>query len=131
MILDETSWKTLLKSSLLDAIQNAQRLMHGQSNSKGFWPSIPMSNDEQEIYLTLAKLALIGEEVGEAVSAVRKNLIREEDAEAGQDTLEVELADILIRCFDLAHWHRIDLMRAVMRKMAKNSSRPYRHGKNS
>ncbi len=39
-----------------------------------------------------------------------------------------ELADILIRCFDLAGYLGIDLDEAVRVKMAHNATRPHRHG---
>jgi len=41
-----------------------------------------------------------------------------------------ELADILIRCGDLAGALGIDLERAVKEKMAYNATRPFKHGKN-
>lgn len=40
-----------------------------------------------------------------------------------------ELADIVIRVFDLAGRENIDLERAIEEKMAFNKTRPFRHGK--
>lgn len=45
------------------------------------------------------------------------------------DGIPAELADIVIRCFDFAHEHGIDLDRAVKLKMAYNATRPYKHGR--
>lgn len=45
------------------------------------------------------------------------------------DGIPAELADIIIRCFDFAHEHGIDLDRAVALKMAYNATRPYKHGR--
>lgn len=42
---------------------------------------------------------------------------------------DIEIADILIRCFDLAGRLGIDLEGAVQRKMDYNTSRPPLHGK--
>lgn len=39
-----------------------------------------------------------------------------------------EIADIIIRCFDFAGEHGIDIERAVEEKMAYNKSRPFKHG---
>jgi NTP pyrophosphatase (non-canonical NTP hydrolase) len=39
-----------------------------------------------------------------------------------------EIADIIIRCFDFAGEHGIDIGRAVIEKMAHNKSRSFKHG---
>lgn len=68
----------------------------------------------------LAKLGLIASEVGEAVQAIQH----------GDDSaFEFELADILIRVFDLAGSEYIQLGPVVLRKMQINRKRPYLHGK--
>ena len=66
-----------------------------------------------------ADLALIHSEVSEALEAFRK---------ADADGFDLELADIFIRLVGLSHGLGIDLGNAVERKMAKNSTRAYRHG---
>lgn len=48
----------------------------------------------------------------------------------GLNLEEEEMADILIRVFDLAGQRGIDLGRAVLVKMQYNSTRPHKHGKN-
>jgi NTP pyrophosphatase (non-canonical NTP hydrolase) len=63
----------------------------------------------------LEALALIASEVGEAVNECRG----EEPTEAFGE----ELADILLRTFDLAQWQGIDLEAAILRKMAINEQR--------
>lgn len=68
----------------------------------------------------LAKLALIGSEVGEAVHAIQHG-------ESGQ--FQEELADIVIRILDLCGSEEIDLGDVLLKKMMKNRSRPYMHGK--
>jgi len=47
----------------------------------------------------------------------------------GLNLEEEELADIIIRVLDLAGQRNIDLGRAVLVKMAYNSTRPHKHGK--
>lgn len=42
--------------------------------------------------------------------------------------IPIELADVLIRIFDICGRYKIDLESAVKRKMAYNETRPHRHG---
>jgi NTP pyrophosphatase (non-canonical NTP hydrolase) len=63
----------------------------------------------------LEALALIASEVGEAVNECR--------GEAPTEAFGEELADILLRTFDLARWQGIDLEAAILRKMAINEQR--------
>jgi NTP pyrophosphatase (non-canonical NTP hydrolase) len=91
------------------------------------------------------KLMLIVSELGEACEALRKGKrfseseyimaqvsgvpqgeIFEQDV---KDTFEDELADVLIRTFDLMASMGIDVDFHVLNKMRYNESRPYKHGK--
>jgi NTP pyrophosphatase (non-canonical NTP hydrolase) len=65
-------------------------------------------------------IALIHSELSEALEAYRKN--------RGVDAIAEELADIVIRVGDLCGYLGIDLEDAVVRKMAYNETRPWRHG---
>ena len=40
-----------------------------------------------------------------------------------------ELADVVIRCFDMADYYGINLEAAIIEKMEFNKTRPYKHGK--
>lgn len=71
--------------------------------------------------VVLAQLAKIASEVGECVEVVQKS--REYDG------LAEELADIVIRTMDLAAFMDFKLGTAVAKKMAKNETRSYKHGK--
>lgn len=71
--------------------------------------------------MTLAQLAKIAGEVGEAVEAIQKD--------KGPDDFAEELADIIIRTLDLAAVACLSIGEAVAKKMAFNESRPYKHGK--
>ena len=64
-------------------------------------------------------LALIHAEVSEALEADRKG-----DSEHFAE----ELADVIIRIFDLCGEKGIDLEKAILNKMAFNKTRPYKHG---
>lgn len=90
------------------------------------------------------RLALIVSEVGEAVECNRKNLranlrgvvpgFEEEYFKQAfkvhvKDTLEDEVADIIIRCLDLAGFLEIDIQKHVDLKLKYNKLRAYKHGK--
>ena len=64
--------------------------------------------------------ALIHTEVSEACEEWRNG--------NGMEAVAEEFADILIRCGDAAQILGFDLEAAVRAKMAKNVSRPYKHG---
>jgi NTP pyrophosphatase (non-canonical NTP hydrolase) len=83
---------------------------HTTAVEKGWWET-DRSN--------LECIALMHCELSEAVEAYRK----------GDEAHVVEeLADVLIRTFDLCGRRGWDLERAVTDKMAYNKTRPYRHG---
>jgi len=46
-----------------------------------------------------------------------------------KDTFEDEIADTIIRLFDLCGWLNIDIHKHIMLKLKYNSTRPYKHGK--
>lgn len=66
-------------------------------------------------------LMLIVSEVAEAMEGDRKGLM--DDKLPHRSMFEVELADVLIRVFDLAGRHKLDLTGAVLEKMAFNANR--------
>jgi NTP pyrophosphatase (non-canonical NTP hydrolase) len=63
----------------------------------------------------LEALALVASEVGEAINECRNEKPSEEFSE--------ELADIILRVLDLAHWQGLDIEKAIELKMAKNEMR--------
>jgi NTP pyrophosphatase (non-canonical NTP hydrolase) len=108
--------KQLFVESLRWAIQEC----HEMAKSKGFWDH-PFNFAE--------KIALIHSELSEALESDR-------DANSGLSEKfpqfqerDVELADVLIRLFDLCGYLKIDLPAIVIAKMDYNSKRPYKHGK--
>ena len=64
---------------------------------------------------TLEALALVASEVGEAINECRGEQPTAEFAE--------ELADIVLRVLDIAHWHNIDMEKELQAKMLKNEQR--------
>lgn len=43
--------------------------------------------------------------------------------------IPAELADVIIRCFDMADYYGIDLEAVILEKHEFNKGRPYKHGK--
>lgn len=66
-------------------------------------------------------LMLIVTEIAEAMEGFRKDLM--DDHLPHRKMVEVELADAVIRIFDMAGSHDMDLGRAISEKMAYNAKR--------
>jgi len=64
---------------------------------------------------TLEALALVASEVGEAINECRN--------EKPTDEFGEELADIILRVLDIAHWQGIDIEEKIINKMNKNEQR--------
>jgi len=64
-------------------------------------------------------LCLVHSEVSEALEAFRNH---------DEDNFSEELADIVIRVFDMAEGLGVNIQDAVVKKHMANIERPYRHG---
>lgn len=73
-------------------------------------------------YVIPTKLALVHSEISEALEGYRKNLM--DDHLPDRKMIEVELADALIRIFDLAGALELDLGGALVEKFNYNQHRP-------
>lgn len=111
-----------------DGLEATQDLCHGLAKHSGWWLDTETGEDVRtwpKKFLTLwiaTKLMLVVTEVAEAMEGHRKNLA--DDKLPHRPMLEVELADAVIRCFDLAGGLDFDLAGAVMEKLAFNQQRP-------
>ena len=91
---------------------------------KGFWEDLdcPFTDiSTQEHYNAIGnRLMMIVGEVAEAHESLRK---------LETTNFVEELADVMIRLADLCGGLDLDLEDAIIKKMAKNKLRPYKHGK--
>lgn len=75
-------------------------------------------------------LCLIHSEISEALESYRndENPFEIRFIDDKPEGLPIELADSVIRIFDLCGLHKIDLESAIRLKMNYNKTRPHRHG---
>ena len=85
---------------------------------KGFYTPTEI----EETDALLSKLMLVVTEVGEAAEAVRHH---------DRENFKEEMADTIIRVYDICGKMEIDLGRAIADKMAVNAGRPHKHGKHA
>lgn len=102
-----------------DSVQKYTLYVHQLSRSKGFW--------DQGLNLG-EKIALMHSELSEALEGIRKGNPRDEHC-PDFSSLEIELADAVIRILDLAGGVGLRVGEAVVAKVAYNESRAYKHGK--
>lgn len=120
-------------------IETINKLCRDANNTaidKGWWKERDMllnaaveAGCEQfcEATIQASCLALIASEVSEALEAVRHG--NPPDDKVSQFSgLEAELADVLIRVFDMAAAFDLNLGEAVVAKMAMNATRGQKHG---
>lgn len=103
------------------AINILVRDCHQNSIDHGFWSSQNIGE----------KLTLVNTELSEFFEKYRKDKMNEPDEHCPEfKNSTVEIADAIIRLFDLAGWLEMkDLGEAIQAKMLYNQSRPYMHNK--
>lgn len=104
---------------ILDGLSELTTVCHGVSLRAGWWHN-PKTGEP--IGSVPEKLMLTVSEVSEAMEADRKGLM--DDKLPHRAGVEVELADVVIRVFDLAGALGLDLPSALREKMIFNTQRP-------
>lgn len=127
----------MIDYNTIHSINLAADVAHRNAVAKGFWDDVDIDN----LDVVGNKLMLIVGEVAEAHEEIRKGVDPRETYYPGKPTggiisrtlkpegLPSELADVVIRVFDLAGALNIDLGESIARKMEYNATRPHKHGK--
>lgn len=104
---------------------------HKISLSKGWWEtdSKDFALRRADLQAVSSRLCLVHSEVSEALEALREGKIETEFKDGKPEGMEVELADVIIRIFDMAGGLDLDLVAAIRTKMEYNRGRSHRHGK--
>lgn len=107
------------KTAIILAAAKLTDACHGQSRKAGWWHDLhtgePLKRNIGEM------LCLIHSEISEAMEGHRKNLM--DDKLPDRPMIEVELADAVIRIFDLAGGLGFDVAGAIADKLAYNAKR--------
>lgn len=94
---------------------------HGRAVAAGWWNDLKTGESLLETRNIPEMLCLIHSEISEAMEGYRKSL--KDDKLPHRSMFEVELADALIRIFDLAGSQGMDLGGAMIEKMEYNRTR--------
>lgn len=104
----------MLDKYIGQAVNGLVNTCHDQASTAGWWP-------DKVNFNVAEKLCLIHSEVSEAMEGVRKDL--NDDHLPNRKMVEVELADAVIRIFDLAGAMELDLGGALAEKLEYNKHR--------
>ena len=96
-------------------------LCHGEACRAGWWTDPQTGECLKTTFNVPEKLMLVVSEVSEAMEGYRKDLM--DDKLPHRKMIEVELADAVIRIFDLAGAMNLDFAGAFLEKMAYNAKR--------
>lgn len=112
----EEHYDNLMMGSVLNRLS---RDIHKSNLAAGWWDNVP--EGDWAVYTNLTKLDLVHSEISEATEGLRKGLM--DDHLPHRPMAEVELADAMIRIFDLAGRLGYDLGGALVEKWKYNLSR--------
>ena len=111
--------KTMI--DIYEASKVLQRECHLAAKNAGWWTDISSGKPTIGIRNVPELLCLVHSEISEAMEGYRKNLM--DDKLTDRPMIEVELADAVIRIFDIAGGMGYDVAGAIVAKMEYNSTR--------
>lgn len=100
-------------------LDQVTKACHTPAKKAGWWSDLQTGEPKERNIGEL--LCLVHSEVSEAMEGARKGLM--DDKLPHRTMLEVELADVLIRVFDMAGGLDLDLGGALVEKLAYNATR--------
>ena len=108
-----------MRDELVQAVNELSNIIHDNNVQAGWWTDLKTGLKKERNIGEL--LCLVHSEISEAMEGARKNLM--DDKLPHRKMFEVELADAIIRIFDIAGAHNLDLGGAMAEKMAYNAKR--------
>lgn len=106
-----------IQAETKQSAQILQDICHGLAKQSGWWTNVDFSNP----FIFSNKLMLSVSELAEAMEGDRKNLM--DDHLKLRPMREVELADAVIRIFDMGGAFGLDIPGAISEKLAYNAQR--------
>lgn len=108
--------------AIAETMNKVSQIIHKMNDDAGWWTDLETGLTMKGNQLFIAsKLLMIHSEISEATEAHRKKL--NDDKLPHRSGLEVELADAIIRIFDLAGALGLDLGWSMIEKLAYNKQR--------
>jgi len=123
---------------VIEVLRTLQETIAQDNKAKGWWDGVTLPLDARDTMsrlIAVEKLMLIDTETAEAMEEIRRGVALDHVYyEMGPTAVDkpcgfgVELADAVIRAFDLAAAANVNLGDLIMEKLDFNRTRPHRHG---